>query len=187
MLSVFIVVAAALAIAAATLWPPLAITIALPERDVRQALDARFPHSQRHALVFDLAFSNPRLLGALADLGNGESDLDRVGLAVDVAAGLVGDAAMGTGTAELSARLRWDGASASFRIDDLRVERLQLAGLPEARVKPVTDAVAEVLPARLAGTVVHVVGDGAVARRAAGLVVRAVSAREGALHVALQP
>lgn len=99
-------------------------TVEVPRERLEAALAQRFPFQSRYLDVIDLQVSAPRL--ALLP----ESNRLRTAFALTAASRLLRNPV--AGDIELSFALRFAPADNSIRLADVRVERLELVGLPEA-------------------------------------------------------
>ena len=98
---------------------------------MQQRLEAAFPVRKEVLLVAEVVLSRPQVT-----LTSGS---DRVGFATDCAVHLLGKTAI-RGRAHLSGGLRFDPESSDLFLEDARVERLEVPGLPETYEAAVTTA-----------------------------------------------
>jgi hypothetical protein len=111
---------------------PLVIT--LNEAQVQQRLEPAFPVRREVLLVAEVVLSRPQVTLTLGS--------DRVGFATDCAVHLLGRTAI-RGQAYLSGGLRLDPARGDLFLQEARVERLEVPGLPSPYDTAVTAAASE--------------------------------------------
>lgn len=99
-------------------------TVDIPQEQLQAALARRFPFNDRFLQLLDLQAQAPRL--QLLP----ESNRLRVDIALSASDRVVGRAMQGS--LGLSFAPRYEPADASIRMADVRVERLDLLGLPQA-------------------------------------------------------
>lgn len=132
---------AALAWVSACSTQPDGFTLEISNKQLQTKLAERFPKEDCSVIVFCISVHSPQVL-----LVEGS---ERVGLRVGLAtrSPVVGTTSPNSGTAALSAKLRYDKTQAALYLDDVRIDELQVGALP----KLVTDAIKSLSP-QLIGT-----------------------------------
>jgi hypothetical protein len=110
------------------------VVITLNQAQVQQHLEAAFPVRKEVLVVAEVVLSRPQVT-----LTPG---LDRVGFATDCAVHLLGNSVI-QGRTHLSGGLRFDPANNALFVQDARVERLEVPGLPARYQTAVTAAASE--------------------------------------------
>jgi hypothetical protein len=98
-------------------------TLEIPREKLQAALDKRFPAQERFLQLLDVQLSSPRLQL------QPESNRLRTDFGLQMSDRIVRRALQGN--LDLSFGLRYEPSDASIRLADVRVERLDLRGLPE--------------------------------------------------------
>jgi hypothetical protein len=155
---------------------PLVIT--LSEAQVQQRLGAAFPVRKEVLVVAEVVLSRPQVT-----LTPGS---DRVGFATDCAVHLLGNSVI-QGRARLSGGLRYDTANNALFVQDARVERLHVPGLPPRYEAAVTVAASQAAREYLGKRpIYHLPGSASVAVPLLGeRHVRSVAVESGLLKIVL--
>ena len=122
-------------------------SIEVPQARLEAALARRFPLETRAGELFLVKVGPPRLT-LLAD-----SNRLRLDFAVEAADRVVRSAVRGD--LGLSFALRWEASDTSVRLADVRVERIELQGVPQRWRKDVESAAAAVVEKLLEGMALH--------------------------------
>ena len=157
----------------------LPASIEVPRERLQAAIDRRFPMRQRVFAGIELAVTGPQLT-LLPEQG-------RVALACDVAAGEGGRGRL-AGTLAVSSGLAFDALDNSVRMVEVRVERLELAGLEPALQRALERPATAFVQRLLEGQPVYALRPQDVERmQAAGVVPARITVTTQGLSVALVP
>ncbi len=153
------------------------LSLEIRPEHIQSALAKQFPQEDCGAVLLCISAHSPQVL-----LVDGSDRLGlRVGLGVRAPA--LGASSPNSGTAIVSAKLRYDRSQAALYLDDVRVDDLQLKVLP----KPVTDALKQLSPQligkRLQAKPVYVVKSDTVSEKLQRMSISDVRVSNGRLKV----
>ena len=116
------------------------LTLTLTQAELETRLDAKFPLTKKHLGLFEVKYSNPRIVLM--------PDADRLRFAMDAELGnLIGQAGNRlSGTAEVTGGLRYDAERYEFYLTDPKVERIDIEGIPDSiasKVEPAFQTLAQ--------------------------------------------
>lgn len=151
------------------------IVVTEPELQAKAA--AAFPISKTYLLVFKITYSDPVVR---LDAGS-----DRVAVGLTATPDIEVDGRRLSGTALVSGTIRYEPAQAAFFLDGIRVESLDIAGLPERYRDESLKLTTLALSEYYAKHPVHVLSDADMKRRAARLLLRSVDVQSKALVITL--
>jgi hypothetical protein len=151
--------------------------IRIPEAQIQEALDRRFPVLRRHLLIFTIRYQNPKV--ALAE------GSDRLRASVDAETLFAVNERPFTGAAVVSGDLEYHPATGEFRLREAKVERFAVGGLPEKYTTLVAQVGTGLLQDHLDRSPVYRLKPTDVKQAAARLALKRVVVRNGHLEVTL--
>jgi Protein of unknown function (DUF1439) len=153
--------------------------IRLTEQQIQERLDQKFPIAKKYLLIFDVAYSNPKV-----HLVEG-SDRIQFGLETGLTFPFGGETKTLTGDSQIRAGLRYDAASHEFYLVDPQIDRLDIQGIPpalttksEAALKAVAQDILERYP-------VYTIKPTDIKKVTARMILKSVVANNGELIITL--
>jgi hypothetical protein len=151
----------------------------LTQQEIQDRFDEKFPFSKRHLLLFEVTYSNPKVI-----LTEGS---DRIRFSTD--AELSNFATSGgqrlSGSCEVVAGLRYDAEQHAFFLIDPEIEKLDIAGLPVELTPKVQQAMVATAEEVLTRRPVYTLRPTDLKKAAARAVLKSVKVENGVLVIAL--
>jgi hypothetical protein len=151
----------------------------LTQQEIQEKLDPKFPFSKRHLLLFEVTYSNPKVIFTEG------SDRLRFSIDAELSNFATSDGQHLNGSCEVVAGLRYDAEQHAFFLIDPEIEKLDIAGLPVELTPKVQQALRASAEEVLTRRPVYTLRPTDLKKAAARAVLKSVLVEKGELVITL--
>lgn len=153
------------------------ITLRIPQRQIQEALDAKFPLEKKYLLIFTVRYANP-----VVTLDPGA---DRIHVGLDAETVFIVNGKTYGGSALVSGSVAYEPSKGEFNFMDSRIEKMSIAGIPEKYSNKVNEIGTLLLRQYLDHKPIYRLSNADTKQSLAKLVLKRVRVKEGQLEVVM--
>ena len=153
--------------------------VVITQDQIDQGLASRFPVSKQTLRIFSITYSNP-----IVELLEG-ADRVQVGMDVTLNVRINHEPKELSGGATVTSGIRYEPEAQVFYLDDIVLDRLEVQGLPQKWLKPVTEFASKVAEDFIESQPIYRLEAKDAKAAAAMMLLKGFEVREQAVHVTL--